>query len=98
MLVVAAPDVRYPTFWAMPASQPVTGLIAPKALNNFAADPMANSPAGTADRFIINIDLSGGGGGSEDILQFNKSIAIDVDDSVPVNDRTSKLVEHGLTQ
>ena len=52
-----------------------------KVLNDFAADPMANSPAAAADRFIINIDLSGGGGGSEDILRFNKSIAIDANDT-----------------
>ena len=59
---------------------PVTGLMLPRHWTDW--PPTHRTARQRRQRTgYINIDLSGGGGGSEDILRFNKSIAINADDT-----------------
>jgi hypothetical protein len=49
-----------------------------KVLNEFAANPQENTTA-AMDRFVIRIDLSGGGGDHVEV--YDKSISINADDT-----------------
>ena len=65
-----------------------------RELRQVALPENQNNPAVQSDRFIIRIDLTAGGD-SEDVLTFNKSIAVNPDDTAP--DERPKIV-HALEQ
>jgi len=80
--VVKAPDVLN-TIMLDPAASPKHRIDSAKVLDQFAANGPEAAPA--ADRFIITINLG------DDVLHFDKSIAIDPNDVDP-NDTNTKML------
>jgi hypothetical protein len=87
VLVTKAPDVLSGIMLDASAS-PKHRIDSAKVLDTFAANGPENAPA--ADRFIIQINLG------EDVLKFNKSIAIDPNDIDP-NDTAPQDVVATIT-
>jgi hypothetical protein len=80
--VVKAPDVLN-TIMLDPAASPKHRIDSAKVLDQFAANGPEAAPA--ADRFVITINLG------DDVLKFDKSIAIDPNDVDP-NDTNTKML------
>jgi hypothetical protein len=78
--VVKAPDVLN-TIMLDPAASPKHRIDSAKVLDQFAANGPEAAPA--ADRFVITINLG------DDVLKFDKSIAIDANDVDPNDTNTT---------